>query len=66
MHGNTLGLGLRTLPSAGTGDTSRAERERLAKQYWDRLTPEQEVWVLRKMRFAEMGRPRTAACCSRS
>jgi hypothetical protein len=35
---------------------SRAERERDAKEYWDGLTTEQEVWVLRKMEFFEMGR----------
>ena len=28
---------------------SRAQREREAKAYWDSLTPEQEVWALRKM-----------------
>ena len=32
-------------------------REREAKAYWDSLTPEQEVWPLRKMGFFQMGRP---------
>ena len=37
--------------------TSRAQREREAKVYWDSLTPEQEVWALRKMGFFKMGQP---------
>jgi hypothetical protein len=46
----------RTLPSA-KGTASRAQREREAKAYWDSLTPRQEAWVLKKMRFAEFGSP---------
>jgi hypothetical protein len=36
--------------------TTRAEREREAKAYWDSLTPEQEAWAMRKMTFRAMGR----------
>ena len=45
----------RTLPSAEPEGTSQAQRQWEAKAYWDSLTPEQEAWVLRKMRFAEFG-----------
>ena len=34
---------------------SRAQREREAKAYWDSLTPEQEVWALRKMGYFKIG-----------
>ena len=37
--------------------TSRAQREREAKKYWDSLTEAQEVWALRKMGFFKMGQP---------
>jgi len=50
----------RTLPPAQLVRASRAQREREAKAYWDSLTPEQEGWVLRKMRFAEFGFTRLA------
>jgi hypothetical protein len=49
------GLGLCTPPPAQLVQTSRAQREREAKAYWDRLTPEQEAWALRKMRSREFG-----------
>ena len=35
--------------------TSRAQREREAKAYWDSLTEAQEVWALRKMGFFRLG-----------
>jgi hypothetical protein len=50
----------RTLPPAELVRTSRAQRERDAKAYWNSLTPEQEAWVLRKMRFARKGQPRAS------
>ena len=34
---------------------SRSAREQAAKDYWDRMTAEQEGWVLKKMRFAALG-----------
>jgi hypothetical protein len=37
---------------------SRAKREREAKAYWDSLTPEQEVWALRKMGYFKIGERR--------
>ena len=55
MHRKRQQLELRTLPPAESERSSRAARERAAKDYWDRLTPEQEAWAMRKMRFAEMG-----------
>jgi hypothetical protein len=52
---------LRTLPPpAAEKPASRAQREREAKAYWDSLTPAQEAWALRKMRFAEFGTPERA------
>jgi hypothetical protein len=45
----------RTLPPAQPDRISRAQRERQARAYWDSLTPQQESWVLKKMRFAEFG-----------
>ena len=36
-------------------EQTRAQRERDAKAYWDSLTREQEAWVLKKMRFAQLG-----------
>jgi hypothetical protein len=49
-------LVLRTLPPLPADEpSSRAEREREAKAYWDSLTPKQEAWVLRKMRFHRLG-----------
>ena len=56
MHRKRQQLELRTLLPEQSETTSRAARERAAKDYWCRLTPEQEAWVLRKMRFAEMGK----------
>ena len=35
--------------------TSRAQREREAKAYWDSLTDAQEVWALRKMGYFKIG-----------
>jgi hypothetical protein len=32
--------------------------ERDAKEYWDSLTPEQEVWALRKMGYFKIGERR--------
>ena len=55
MHPKRQRLELRTLPPAESGRPSRAARERAAKAYWDRLTPEQEAWAMRKIRLAEMG-----------
>jgi hypothetical protein len=55
MYPKRQRLELRTLLPAELRQTSMAARERAAKDYWDRLTPEQEAWALRKMRFAEMG-----------
>jgi hypothetical protein len=46
----TDALVLRTLPPlAPEKPPSRAQREREAKAYWDRLTLEQQAWALRKM-----------------
>jgi hypothetical protein len=45
----------RTLPPVQPVATSRAERERQAKAYWDSLTPQQEGWVLQKMGFHSLG-----------
>jgi hypothetical protein len=45
----------RTLPSAQSKRTSRTQREREAKAYWDSLTPEREAWALRKMGFHKLG-----------
>ena len=52
MSGRRQGLEPRTQSS----QPSQAERQRDAKAYWDGLTPAQETWVLRKMRFSQMGR----------
>jgi len=49
----------RTLPPCKPErPSSRAQREREAKIYWDSLTPEQEVWALRKMGYFKIGQPR--------
>jgi hypothetical protein len=46
----------RTLPPCEPErPTSRAQREREAKASWDSLTPEKEVWALRKMGFFKLG-----------
>jgi hypothetical protein len=46
----------RTLPPLPPEKTtSRAEREREAKAYWDSLTEAQEVWALRKMGYSRSG-----------
>jgi hypothetical protein len=46
----------RTLPPLPPArPTNRAQREREAKAYWDSLTPEQEVWALRKMGYFKIG-----------
>jgi len=55
MHPKAAGFVLRTLPPSEVEQVSRGERERAARAYWDRLTPEQEAWALRKMRFADFG-----------
>jgi hypothetical protein len=47
------------LPPVELGGRSRAAREREARVYWNRLSPAQEAWVLRKMDFARMGEPRS-------
>ena len=45
-----------TMPPQEKGrPSSRAARQREAKIYWDSLTPQQEAWALRKMRFHEFG-----------
>jgi hypothetical protein len=52
----TDGLVLCTNPTEVlTKPTSRAQRERDAKAYWDSLSPEQEAWALRKMGFFGFG-----------
>ena len=49
-------LVLRTLPPLpAERATSRAQREREAKAYWDSLTLEQEAWAMRKMGFPKFG-----------
>ena len=46
----------RTLPPLPSETrTSRAQREREAKAYWDSLTEAQEVWALRKMGYFKIG-----------
>ena len=51
----------RTLPPLpAEKPTSRAQRERDAAAYWDSLTPEQEVWALRKMGYFKLGQPAQA------
>ena len=55
MDSKKQGLVLCTQPIEGSRPTSRAARERAAKEYWDRLTPQQEGWVLRKMGFGSFG-----------
>ena len=35
--------------------TSRAQREREARAYWDSLTEAQEVWALRKIGYFKIG-----------
>jgi hypothetical protein len=49
------GLVLCPLPPEQTRRASYALRERDAKEYWDSLTLEQEVWALRKIGFFGMG-----------
>ena len=49
-----------TQPPAEPVRSSRAQREREAKAYWDSLTPQQEAWVLRKMGFARIGQLRAS------
>ncbi len=45
-------LGLRSLPPLQAEEAkSQAARAREAREYWDSLTLEQEVWALRKMGF---------------
>jgi hypothetical protein len=56
MHQRTHAFELCTQVPDEANRASRTAREREAKEYRDRLTPEQEAWVLRKMRFAEFGR----------
>jgi len=56
MHPKSVGFVPRTLPPSEVEQVSQSERERAAKAYWNRLTPQQEGWVLRKMGFARMGR----------
>ena len=60
MHRKTQTFVLCPLPPAGRGGGSRAARERDARAYWDRVTPAQERWILKKMKFAQMGRRETA------
>lgn len=55
MHPVVRGFVPRTLAPDQPVRTSRAAREREAKAYWDSMSPEQEAWVLRKMRFGQMG-----------
>jgi len=55
MHPKRARFVPRTLDWAANRRLSQAAREGEAKAAWDSLTPEQEGWVLRKMRFAKMG-----------
>jgi len=57
MHPTTEQFVPRTLRPLPAERSSRASRQREAKAYWDRLTHDQEAWVLRKMGFQKMGRP---------
>jgi hypothetical protein len=61
MGATQPGFVLRTLPSVTDDRLSRAAREREARAYWKALTPEQEVWALRKMGFFDMGKRREPA-----
>ena len=45
---------------------NRAQREGEAVAYWDSLTPEQEVWALRKMGYFKLGQPSQTAVALRS
>jgi hypothetical protein len=45
----------RTLPPLPGEKSSRAQREREAKAYWDSLTEAQEVWALRKIGYFKIG-----------
>jgi hypothetical protein len=46
----------RTLPPLPpVRPTSRAQREREAKAYWDSLTQGQEIWALRKVGYFKIG-----------
>ena len=56
MHPQMQTLVLCPLPQVAAVGRSRAARERQARAYWDRLSRSQEAWVLRKMKFAEMGK----------
>jgi hypothetical protein len=56
MHPKSVGFVPRTLPPVTQVVSSRASREREAKAYWDGLNPQEEAWVLRKVRIAHMGR----------
>ena len=55
MHPKERALVLCPLPTIEGYRDSRAERERRAREYWDRLSQRQEAWVLRRMKFASMG-----------
>jgi hypothetical protein len=55
VHPKVRGFVPCTFPPLEARRTTRAEREREAKAYWDSLTPEREGRVLRKMRFASFG-----------
>jgi hypothetical protein len=55
MHPEKQRLVLCPLPSDGRKSRTRVERERQARDYWNRLSLTQEAWVLRTMRFAKMG-----------
>ena len=56
MHSKKRALALCPLPSDGQRQESQVAREQDARAYWERLSPAQEGWVLKKMRFAEMGK----------
>ena len=55
MHPKKHALVLCPIPPDARNSRSRAEREQDARDYWDRLTPAHEAWVLTKMRLAQMG-----------
>jgi hypothetical protein len=56
MHPKMQALEPCTQPPPDDERSSRRARERAAREYWDRLTPQREAWVLKKMHFSEMGR----------
>lgn len=57
----------RTLPPLPPDrPTSRAQREREAKAYWDSVTEAQEVWELRKIGYFKIGQRSSRVSSGRS